>query len=129
MERFDKLPQEYKQTNQPSIKYFHTGHKGVLTIDENMPQQVNSSYQDNYIQRSNYDPNGESKGVRYKLTEQMLTQKLLNELDREENLNNDYFDEPTSFVSEAHEKFAVTGFVSKPPKPIAVSAYKSHIFH
>jgi hypothetical protein len=50
----------------------------------------------------------------------MLTKKILDELDQEENLKNDYFDEPTNFVSEAHEKFSVPGFVSTPPKPIAV---------
>jgi hypothetical protein len=49
----------------------------------------------------------------------MLTKKLLDEMDQEQNLKNDYFDEPTNYVSEANEKFSVPGFVSQPPKPIA----------
>lgn len=69
---------------------------------------------------SNYDPNGEAKGIRYKLTEQLVTKKLLDEMRKEDNLENDFFDEPTNFVSEAHERFAVPGFVSIPPKPITV---------
>ena len=60
-----------------------------------------------------------NKGIRYKLTEQLVTKKLLDDMRQEENLVNDFFDEPTNFVSEAHEKFSVPGFVSQPPKPIA----------
>ena len=64
-----------------------------------------------------------NKGIRYKLTEQLVTKKLLDQMRNEENLENDYFDEPTNFVSEAHEKFSVPGFVSQPPKPITVYIY------
>ncbi len=53
------------------------------------------------------------------MTEQLVTKKLLEDMRQEENLINDFFDEPTNFVSEAHEKFSVPGFVSQPPKPIA----------
>ncbi len=50
----------------------------------------------------------------------MLTRKILDQMDTEENCKNDYFDEPTNFLSEAHERYLVPGFVSVPPKPIAV---------
>ena len=46
--------------------------------------------------------------------------KILDQMDAEENLKNDFYDEPTSYVSEAHEHFNKPGFVSMPPKPIAV---------
>ena len=46
--------------------------------------------------------------------------KILDQMDAEENLKNDFYDEPTSYVSEAHEHFNKPGFVSVPPKPIAV---------
>ena len=80
-----------------------------------------TTYKDDYLIRSNYDPNAEPKGIRYKMTEQIIKKQLLDDMEKEENLNNDYYDEPTNFVSEAHEKFSVPGFVSLPPKPITVS--------
>ena len=55
------------------------------------------------------------------MTEQMLTRKLLDQMDKEEGLKNDYYDEPTNYISEAHERFDVPGFVSKPPQPIGVN--------
>ena len=86
-----------------------------------MPNNQNvTTYKEDYIRINNYDANGEAKGIRYKLTEQNLTRKLIDQMDFEENLKNDFFDEPTNFVSEAHEKFSVPGFVSIPPKPISV---------
>lgn len=109
-----------QKDNQPQVKFFKYGHKGLITTEEESPYFKQTTYKDDYITTSNYDPNGEAKGIRYKLTEQLVTKKLLEEMRKEENLENDYFDEPTNFVSEAHEKFNVPGFVSQPPKPIAV---------
>ena len=113
----------------------------MITVEDNAPYSKQSTYTDDFSTRSNYDPNSEvkgywlidwknwflwflniliSKGIRYKLTEQIVTKKLLEKMRQEENFENDYFDEPTNFVSEAHEKFSIPGFVSQPPKPITV---------
>ncbi len=119
VKHFDTASEEFKQTGQPPVKYFQYGHKGILSVNQHGPI-IPTTYKDDYITIDNYDPNGEAKGIRYKLTEQMLTRKILNQMDTEDNIKNDYFDEPTNFVSEAHEKYAVPGFVSVPPKPIAV---------
>ena len=55
------------------------------------------------------------------MTEQIVKKQLLEEMENEDNTKNDYYDEPTNFVSEAQEKFAIPGFVSLPPKPITVN--------
>lgn len=118
VEKFDRLPADHEA---PYIKHFHHGHKGILTTNEQRidPQKV-TTYKDDYLNIDNYDPNSEAKGIRYKMTEQMLTRKLLDQMDKEEGLNNDYYDEPTNYTSEAHGQFDVPGFVSKPPQPIGV---------
>ncbi len=50
----------------------------------------------------------------------MLMRKLEEQIENDELLNNDWSDEPTSFVSETHEKYFIPGFVSQDPKPITV---------
>ncbi len=60
------------------------------------------------------------KGIRYKLTEQAIRNKLIKEMESESGFDNDYFDESTNFVSEAREKFNVPGFVHQPPRPTVV---------
>ena len=59
-------------------------------------------------------------GIRYKLTEQAIRNKLIKEMEAESCLENDYFDEATNFVSEARERFSVPGFVHQPPRPTVV---------
>ena len=119
MQRFDRVPADFTDAQ---VKYFHSGHQGILTTNEQSGPRM-TTYKDDYLARSNYDANGEARGVRYKLTEQMLTRKILDQMDVEENLKNDFYDEPTNYVSEAHEHFSKPGFVSVPPKPIAVCIY------
>ena len=44
-------------------------------------------------------------------------------MEKEENVGNDYFDEAVSYVSEAHQQYAVPGFVHQPPKPTTVRRF------
>lgn len=125
MQRFDKVPADYTD---PQVKYFHNGHQGILTTSEQSDPRM-TTYKDDYLARDNYDANGEARGIRYKLTEQMLTRKILDQMDVEENLKNDFYDEPTNFVSETHEHFNKPGFVSVPPKPIAVCISSFHFIN
>ena len=67
------------------------------------------------------------QGIRDKLTEKSIRQHLIEEMEKAENLDNDYIDEPTNYVTEAHEKFNVPGFVHKPPEPTAVSCIFFHL--
>ena len=46
-------------------QYFKEGHKGLLTVKEDIAKKT--TYKDDYLQRSNYDPNGEAKGKKNQL--------------------------------------------------------------
>ncbi len=89
-------------------------------MQENEPQHKYTTYKNDFIQVDNYDPNGDPKGIRYKLTEQSIRKKLIQEMEIEQNSENDYFDEPTSYVSETIDRFIKPGFVHQPPKPSTV---------
>ncbi len=89
-------------------------------MNENDPNLKYTTYKNDYIISSNYDPNSESKGIRYKLEEQSIRNKLIQEMEREEYIENDFFDEPTNYVTEAKDKYVVPGFVHQPPKPTTV---------
>jgi hypothetical protein len=110
----DQLP-EQAQTN----RYLKNGHKGLLTVKHDSLINKDTTYTDDYINKSTYNMNGEVKGARYKLTEKILTEKLMEEFGNDETTN-DYLDEPTSYISEAHEKYMVHGFVHEPIKPTGV---------
>lgn len=58
------------------------------------------------------------KGIRYKLTEQAIRNKLIDEMNDE--MRNDYTDEHVEYVTECQANYAVPGFVHQPPKPTTV---------
>ncbi|CAF0797961.1 unnamed protein product [Brachionus calyciflorus] len=117
VKKFDQVPDEYIQTDQALIKHFKHGHRGILTVNEQAPNSKYTVYKDDYIKRDNYDPNGEPKGIRYKLTEQAIRNKLIDEMNQQ--VENDYQDEPNEYKSEFQEKYDVPGFRHEPPKPTA----------
>jgi hypothetical protein len=47
------------------VKYYKNGHKGLITVEDNAPYFKQSTYTDDFVTRSNYDPNGEAKGMLY----------------------------------------------------------------
>jgi hypothetical protein len=63
------------------------------------------------------------KGIRYRLIKQSLREKLVEELNKEENLENDYFDEPTNYLSVTKGSYSVPGFVSKIPPSTTVKIF------
>ncbi len=63
VKKFDKIPDEFLQNEkQPPIKYYKSGHKGLITVEEDSPYFKQTTYKDDFIKTSNYDPNGEAKG-------------------------------------------------------------------
>ena len=61
----DTVPDEYTQANKPEVKYFKQGHQGLITLDQTAPHSKYTTYNNDYIQTSNYDPNSEPKGRLY----------------------------------------------------------------
>lgn len=62
VEQFDKIPEEHFKANKPAIQYFKEGHKGILTVENQAPYSKYTTYNKDYVIKSNYDPNGEPKG-------------------------------------------------------------------
>ena len=58
VEPYDRLPDDYVEKNQASIKYFKSGHKGILTLNPNDPN--NTTYTDDYTKK--YRQQCEGKG-------------------------------------------------------------------
>jgi hypothetical protein len=98
-----------------------------LTTDEHSPNLKHTTYKKDYIQINTYDPNDESKGIRYKLTEEAVRRKLIEEAERNQTNKYGYSDEPTNYTSEAKDRFAVSGFVHRPPQPTAVISIRFFI--
>ena len=110
------MPAECEKRGVTMAQYFRDGHPGLIVPN---PTHVNSkvtTYKDDYLRRQQEEMM--TKGIRYRLTEQALTEELLNKLDAEH--ENDYCDEPTKYVSEMREHFSVPGFVHKIPAPTTV---------
>jgi hypothetical protein len=85
-------------------------------LNEAASVNKDTTYKDDYIRRNMYDPNGEAKGIRYRLTEQAVREQLIrDELELEKLAK-----EETNYVSEAQENYVVPGFVHQVPKPTTV---------
>ena len=57
------MPEDYLEKNQPFVKYFKHGHKGILNSEETDPNmKVITTYKDDYVSKNLYDPNNEAKG-------------------------------------------------------------------
>lgn len=121
----DKIPPEYIQSGQATIKYYKSGHKGLLSVNDQENYLENTTYTGDYIQRDNYDPNGEPKGIRYKLTEQAIRNKLIDEMDQQ--TQNDYQDEPCDYKTEFQDRYNIPGFRHEPPKPSTVKLYQFYL--
>ena len=76
-------------------RFFKGGHKGLLTIKDNQPINGSTTYASNYTIQDQHLDLQEAKGIRYKMTEQMLTKKLVQQMEEDENLRNDWCDEQT----------------------------------
>lgn len=118
----DKVPASHLEQGKPGTQYFKSGHQGVLstTLNERAnppgPNGKYTTYSNDFVETDTYDPNGEAKGIRYKLTEQKVRADLLHQMEQAEHLSNDYADEPISYVSETRGQHSVPGFVHRPPK-------------
>jgi len=95
-----------------------------LTTEENSPILKHTTYKQDYIKINTYDPNDEPKGIRYKLTEEAIRRQLIEEAENNQMNKYGYTDEPIDYTSEAKDRYAVPGFVHRPPQPTAVISTK-----
>lgn len=121
VKNLDQIPSEYAQSGQAAIKYFRNGHKGLLTLKNQENNFETTTYTGDFVQRDNYDPNGEPKGIRYKLTEETIRNRLIEEM--EQQTQNDYQDEQCDYKTEFKDKYIMPGFRHEPPKPFAVKNF------
>lgn len=66
VKKFDQVPEEYLQSDKAVAGHFKSGHRGILTVNEEAPNAKYTTYKDDFIQRDIYDPNGEPQGEDYK---------------------------------------------------------------
>lgn len=127
VEEYDKLPIDFKTSNKVPITYFKNGHKCLLTLNESNPLSKKSTYLSDFIPKDPREMVSETKGERYKMIEKEQTLRVLQKMEEEDNLKNDWVDEATQFVTETQEKFFLPGFKSTLPEPKFVSFNKTFI--
>jgi hypothetical protein len=59
VEKYDQVPEEYLNGDKPIIKYFKSGHQGILSLNDRKPDAT--TYVDDYVYRERL--NSEEKGT------------------------------------------------------------------
>ena len=120
------MPDECEKRGVTMAQYFRDGHPGIIVPNPTHTNSKVTTYKDDYYLRRHEAGGAQTKGIRYRLTEQALTEEIMNKLDKEH--ENDYCDEPTSYVTEMKEHFNVPGFVHKVPAPTTVKIFSVLLF-
>jgi hypothetical protein len=144
VEKYDKLPEGYTESEQAAIKFFKYGHQAILSQPQgrNAPLQK-TTYKDDFVQKSKLYSESEAKGnknkhrsfiakilinsalfllwlgIRYQLAAEEIRRQLLKEMETDEKMN-DPSQEPISYETEVRSNYVVPGFVHVPPKPTTV---------
>ncbi len=122
VEKYDKLPEGYTESEQATIKFFKNGHQAILNQPLNGHEAAalrKTTYKDDFIQKSRLYSENEAKGIRYHMTAEEIRRRLLREMENDEKMN-DPNQEPITYETEVRSNYVVPGFVHVPPKPTTV---------